>query len=98
MLGDKCSFKVQDNPLIHALDEKLQASTLKILWDYLRTEEFIECKVQSESAAQLQAALARPRCATTAGRTLLLGHGNSWFLRPAMLINATSSACVHGNC
>jgi len=40
MLGDKCSFKVQDNPLIHALDEKLQASTLKILWDYLRTEEY----------------------------------------------------------
>ena len=40
MLGDKCSFKVQDNPLIHTLDEKLQASTLKILWDYLRTEEY----------------------------------------------------------
>ena len=38
-----------------------------------------ECKVQSVSA--VQAALARPSCGTTAGRTLLLGHGNSWFLR-----------------
>lgn len=42
LLGEKCSFKAQDNPLILTLDEKLQASNLKILFDYLRTEEYRE--------------------------------------------------------
>ena len=39
MLAEKCSFKIGDNPLIHALDLKLQVN-LKILWDYLRGEEY----------------------------------------------------------
>ena len=47
-----------------------------------------ECKVQSVPAAQAAlASLAQPlpSRATTLGRTLLLGHCNSWFLRPACI-------------
>ena len=43
--GDKCSFHIQGNPLIHALDEKLQASqasSVKLLFEYLKTEEYRE--------------------------------------------------------
>ena len=44
-LGEKCTFYVHDNPLIHALDEKLQTaqtSIVKLLFDYMRTEEYRE--------------------------------------------------------
>ena len=44
-LGEKCTFYVHDNPLINALDEKLQssqASIVKLLFDYIRTEEYRE--------------------------------------------------------
>ncbi len=43
--GEGCSFYIQDNPLIHAVDEKLQAaktSSTKLLFDYLKTEEYKE--------------------------------------------------------
>ena len=44
-LGEKCTFYIHDNPLIHALDEKLQtsqASVVKLLFEYMRTEEYRE--------------------------------------------------------
>lgn len=44
-LGEKCTFYVYDNPLIHALDEKLQTaqtSIVKLLFEYMRTEEYRE--------------------------------------------------------
>ena len=43
--AEKATFRIQDNPLIHALDEKLQAaqtSSVKLLFDYLRSEEYRE--------------------------------------------------------
>ena len=42
---EKTHFRVQDNPLIHALDEKLQAtqtSSVKLLMDYLKSEDYRE--------------------------------------------------------
>lgn len=39
-LGEKCSFRIGDNPLIHALDEKLQQSSIKPFFDYLKTDEY----------------------------------------------------------
>lgn len=43
--GEGCSFYIQDNPLIHAIEDKLQAaktSSTKLLFDYLKTEEYKE--------------------------------------------------------
>jgi len=43
--AEGCSFVIGDNPLIHALDEKLAAaktSSTKLLFDYLKSEEYRE--------------------------------------------------------
>lgn len=43
--AEKATFRIQDNPLIHALDDKLQTaqtSTVKLLFDYLKSEEYRE--------------------------------------------------------
>ncbi len=43
--AEKATFRIQDNPLIHALDEKLQTaqtSSIKLLFDYLKSEEYRE--------------------------------------------------------
>lgn len=43
--AEKATFRIQDNPLIHAIDEKLQTaktSTVKLLFDYLKSEEYRE--------------------------------------------------------
>ncbi len=43
--GEGYTFYVHDNPFIHAIDEKLQAaktSSTKLLFDYLKTEEYKE--------------------------------------------------------
>ena len=39
LLGEKFSFKVQDNPLIHILDQKLEVG-LKHFVDFLKTDEY----------------------------------------------------------
>ena len=43
--AENATLRIQDNPLIHALDDKLQAtktSSVKLLFDYLRSEEYRE--------------------------------------------------------
>jgi len=43
--AEKATFRIQDNPLIHALDEKLQTaqnSSIKLLFEYLKSEEYRE--------------------------------------------------------
>ncbi len=43
--GEGCTFYVHDNTFIHAIDEKLQAAktaSTKLLFDYLKTEEYKE--------------------------------------------------------
>ena len=39
LIGEKFSFKVNDNPLIHGLDEKLEMG-LKQFVDFLKTDEY----------------------------------------------------------
>ena len=39
LVGEKFSFKVNDNPLIHGLDQKLEVG-LKQLVDFLKTDEY----------------------------------------------------------
>ena len=43
--AENATIRFQDNPLIHGLDDKLQAtktSSIKLLFDYLRSEEYRE--------------------------------------------------------
>ena len=37
-LGEKCSFKISDNPLIQCVESR--SVTVKQLFDYLKTEEY----------------------------------------------------------
>ena len=53
--AEKATFRIQDNPLIHALDEKLQTaqtSSVKLLFEYLKSEEYREW-VWSDSTASV---------------------------------------------
>ena len=40
LTADNCSFKLGDNPLLPALEEKVKAGNMKILLDFVKTEQY----------------------------------------------------------